>query len=477
MLALWLAVAGLEARLEERVQAATVQVGFAAVHVESGARAGFAADTRFPMASVYKLPIALQVLHRIDAGQDRLDGSVRITPADRRGGARAIAARDTTRTVRALLEAMLVHSDNTASDLLLRRAGGPAAVTERMRALGAADVRVDRYEQELLRGKVRFDDGGDTATPQAMADLLVRLVRGEVLSPGGTAYVLDILERTETGPRRLKGKMPPDTPVAHKTGTLAGHVHDVGVITLPHGRGHWAVAAFVAGSKDVQQAEDLIADLARLVYDHAPEVDAQQPHAHGDAARATHRFEDPERWTSVWDDPERDTWQEPERVVASLRLAPGQRVADIGAGTGYFNPHLARGVGESGRVYAVDVEPRLVEHMRERARRDRTPQVEPVLGAYEDPRLPEVVDRILLVDTYHHIDARVEYFGRLRQRLAAGGRLVNVDWKPGPLPLGPPPDHKLAARDVVSEMRRAGWALVEWADLRYQTLLVFEAAP
>ncbi len=199
----------------------------------------------------------------------------------------------------------------------------------------------------------------------------------------------------------------------------------------------------------------------------------EDEHSHGDHARATHRFEDAEKWSKIFDHPSRAEWQQPERIVEILTLSPGMSVADIGAGTGYFNLALANAVTESGKVFAVDIEPNLIDHMRERAVEENTPQVLAVLGAADNPKLPVPVDRILLVDTYHHIGERRAYFRRLKASLNPEGRLVTVDWKPGKLELGPSPEHKLAPGEVIAEMKEAGYALERREDMKYQYVLIF----
>lgn len=197
-----------------------------------------------------------------------------------------------------------------------------------------------------------------------------------------------------------------------------------------------------------------------------------------DHATAHHRFDDVERWARVFDDPARDEWQRPAAVVAALGLRPGDAVADLGAGTGYFVAHLADAVGSHGTVYAVEVEPTLLAHLRDRAARAGLRQVVPVLASPDAPRLPPAsVDVLLLVDTYHHVDARVAYFRAAARALRADGRVVIVDWRKRPLPIGPPPDHKLAPEQVEDEMRRAGYRLVAAPDpLPYQWVRVFVPA-
>lgn len=188
-------------------------------------------------------------------------------------------------------------------------------------------------------------------------------------------------------------------------------------------------------------------------------AEAGDPAGHGgDHATISHRFEDAAHWAKVFDDPARDAWQKPEELVAALAIPVGATVADIGAGTGFFNRHLARAVGPAGRVIAVDVEPTLVAHMKERAVAEGTARVEARLGRLDDPGLtPGEADLVLLVDTYHHIDGRVAYFTRLREAVKPGGRLVVVDFKAGELPVGPPPDHRIAQEQVVRELVAAGW--------------------
>jgi predicted methyltransferase len=195
-----------------------------------------------------------------------------------------------------------------------------------------------------------------------------------------------------------------------------------------------------------------------------------------DDATSHRRFDDPAYWSKVFDDPARAAWQKPAEVVAALGLRPGQCVADLGAGTGYFSRLLSAAVGPTGAVLAVDPEPNLVAHLRERAEREGTANVVPVLASLDNPRLPAGrVDVVLIVDTYHHIDDRLDYFRRLRQALRPPGRVAIVDWQKRPLPVGPEMDHKLAREQVVEEMEAAGYRLVDEPGLLpYQYFLVFQ---
>jgi ubiquinone/menaquinone biosynthesis C-methylase UbiE len=204
-------------------------------------------------------------------------------------------------------------------------------------------------------------------------------------------------------------------------------------------------------------------------------------HAQGadDDATVTHRFDDVARWVELFDDPARDAWQKPAEVVAALGIEPGDVVADVGAGTGYFSSHLARAVGESGVVLAIDVEPNLVTHLRDRAEREKLARVVPVLGSPGDPRIPPgLADLVLIVDTYHHLDDRRDYFRRLRGSLAPGGRLAIVDFVDSERPVGPPVELAIPKSQVVAELVDAGWTLdADLPLLPWQYVLTFRPAP
>jgi SAM-dependent methyltransferase len=173
-------------------------------------------------------------------------------------------------------------------------------------------------------------------------------------------------------------------------------------------------------------------------------------------------------------DPARDAWQKPDAVVAALRLRPGQVACDVGAGPGYFTLRLARAVGPSGRVFAVDVEPKILDALRERLAASGLRNVTPVLALAGDPLLPDAAcDVVLVVDTYHHFPERVAYLGRLARALRPEGRIVNIDYHKRPTPVGPPLDHRLSREVFLGEARAAGLAVVEEpAVLPYQYFVV-----
>jgi SAM-dependent methyltransferase len=198
-------------------------------------------------------------------------------------------------------------------------------------------------------------------------------------------------------------------------------------------------------------------------------VTAQPQHGH------QHSFRDAEKWSHVFDDPKRDAWQKPHEVIQALALKPDARVADLGAGTGYFSARLARMLPQA-KVYAIDIEPDMVRFLESRAQREGLGNVIALQGAADNPRLPEKADLILLVDVYHHIGDRTPYFRRLRESLRPGGRIAIVDFKPDS-PVGPPRAARIAAAAVMAEMTAAGYAVAaEHAFLPYQYFLVFKPA-
>jgi predicted methyltransferase len=178
--------------------------------------------------------------------------------------------------------------------------------------------------------------------------------------------------------------------------------------------------------------------------------------AHAEHPAYHHAFENAEQWSKEFDDPSRDAWQQPERVVAAMQLQPGMTVADVGAGTGYFEPHLARAVGDAGRVLALDVQPDMVRHLTERAAREKMANVVARQVAPDDPGLePQSVDRVLIVDTWHHIDGRAAYAARLRAALRPAGLVVVVDFRLD-AHRGPPPEHRIPPEELARELEAGG---------------------
>jgi beta-lactamase class A len=280
-------------------------VGMSALHVESNRRFQFHGEERFPMASSYKVPIAVQLLARVDRGELRLDQMVTLEAHDLHPGSGMLSSLlnkpGVALSLRNLLELMLLISDNSATDIVLRLAGGPQAVTAKMRELGISGIDVSRPTANLIADwdgatlapenewtpelfKKAFDavtpeqrqqahdrfnqDPRDTSQPNAMAALLEKIYHRQLHQPATADLLLDILNRCRTGDARIKGMLPPGTEVAHKTGSIGGTVNDVGILTLPDNAGHVVLALFVKQGSKEEVSERTIAQISRAVYDY-----------------------------------------------------------------------------------------------------------------------------------------------------------------------------------------------------------------
>jgi cyclopropane fatty-acyl-phospholipid synthase-like methyltransferase len=176
---------------------------------------------------------------------------------------------------------------------------------------------------------------------------------------------------------------------------------------------------------------------------------------HHHPAAMVHRFTDAEAWAKVFDDPARDAWQHPDDVMAALALSPNMTVADIGAGTGYFTVRLARAV-PGGQVIATDIEPDMVRYLIDRAHREQLANVRAVQATGDDPKLePGSVDRILVVDVWHHVADRGRYAKGLASALRPGGQIAIVDFT-HEATHGPPPAHRLPPAAIIADLQGAG---------------------
>jgi len=256
-------------RLKTLSNGAGGTVGVAVTHVESGRTVVIQGTTKLPLYSVFKLPLAIAVLKEVEENRLQLDTKVHVTPADVLPGWRGntdLWGRPVDRTVAELLELSLVLSDNTSSDKLLQLVGGPAVVTERMRTMGLLDIEIRSTVREFVANRDRPNLG----SPSDFARLLTRLQKGEILQAPQRKLLLGWMEKSTTGLQRLRGELPAGTRVADKTGTGedGSTTNDVGLITLPEGRGHLAMAVLVSGARlTAEEQEKLIARLARAAYD------------------------------------------------------------------------------------------------------------------------------------------------------------------------------------------------------------------
>lgn len=235
--------------LEQRLAALATEnpgeYGFAALDLATGATVSFNGDRAFPMASTMKIAVAATYLSEVDAGQRHLDDPIG----------------DSTAAV--LLDAMMIHSNNRATDQLIAALGGPAVIDGWLRAHQLGEIRVDRTIAQLLADRRDLMDIRDSSTPAAMLGLLRLIDSGTALSPSSRALLLDMMRRCATGSNRIRGLLPPGATVEHKTGTLNGYTGDVGFLTFPDGRR--LAVVFFARYGDNRPA--VISTAARAIYD------------------------------------------------------------------------------------------------------------------------------------------------------------------------------------------------------------------
>lgn len=208
-------------------------------------------------------------------------------------------------------------------------------------------------------------------------------------------------------------------------------------------------------SEDAQTPERAPTEVAQDTQPQHPQH-AHQRQSSGGGKGYGMDFSEVDRFAKHFDDPARDAWQNPKLVIHHLQAAPGQTVADIGAGTGYFIPYLAEAVGPSGHVLALDVEPNMVEHIKRRVGETGLQNVKAAQVAEDDPALPEAsVDRVLIVNTWHHISGRSSYAVKLAKALKPSGSVLIVDFT-SESDIGPPHQHRLTPQQVSEELRTAG---------------------
>jgi len=185
--------------------------------------------------------------------------------------------------------------------------------------------------------------------------------------------------------------------------------------------------------------------------------------------------QDPKAYIAMLDDPARDVYQKPHEVITALGLKPGEAIADIGAGSGYFTFRLAHHVGDAGRVYAVDVSPDMIVHLNRRIRDLGAKNVVSVLSAPDDPFLADAsIDRFFICDTWHHIDDHAHYLALMKKMLKPGGQVVMIDFKKAETPVGPPMEMRIDRGDLLKEMETNGFKLAaEHTFLPHQYFLVF----
>lgn len=192
---------------------------------------------------------------------------------------------------------------------------------------------------------------------------------------------------------------------------------------------------------------------------------------------AHHLHADPAAYIKALEDPARDAYQKPHEVIEALAIKPGEIVADIGAGSGYFTLRIARHVGPAGHVYGVDVNPDMIRHLNQRVRDAGVLNVSTVLAPPDDPFLPQPVDRFVIVDVWHHVENQPAYLAAMKKLLKPGGQIVMIDFHKRDMPVGPPAAMKIAREDLIAQMTANGFQLAaEHTFLPYQYFLVFTVA-
>lgn len=300
----------LRSHIEQAMTAARGRMGVAIRHLESGTEIVVNADERFPMASTFKLPVLVTLYDKAKKGQLKWDETVDIAVRDQHLGSGDLSylydLPGAKLSMRNVANLMMMVSDNSAADICLTKAGVDN-INALMRALGVDGLHVDRPTQELildyqqadtarLKGltlpeirkatpppspdvnavEARFArddkfaaDARDQATPRAFVRLLERMWRGEAVDRAASEAMLDTMKRCRTGADRIKGLLPPNVVVAHKTGTIAGVVDDVGIVYLPDDAGHLAVAIMSKQTRATEpEVERAIAEVARYAYDY-----------------------------------------------------------------------------------------------------------------------------------------------------------------------------------------------------------------
>lgn len=283
-------------------------VGVCAYHTLSKESLHYNVEKEFLLCSTYKIPMAIHLLQKIERGELALNQMVFVHHYDLRPGLFSTLnqlqySTPVQMSILNLLQLMLQESCNTATDIILKLAGGPNEIMKMLRAENINSLHVDRstleiladwdgisdsipnnyhctladyklyvagishHEQQLAREKFK-KDLRDHGTPNAMNSLLIKLFNYELIKKENTELLLKIMQRCKTGPNRIMGLLPPKTKVSHKTGTLTGYVHDVGVIYLPEDWGEIIISVFVELTQSQEVGERVIAEVVRSIYDY-----------------------------------------------------------------------------------------------------------------------------------------------------------------------------------------------------------------
>ena len=252
------------------------RVGAAVMLLESGESADLNGDEHFVMQSVYKLPIAMAALQRVDKGELKLDQMVKVEKRDFVPQGIYSPVRDkypdgARLSLAELVRYTISESDGTTSDVLMNLVGGARGVMAFLTEIGVSGIKVVNLEKEIGRDwQTQYEN---SATPKAAVQLLAALQARRGLSAESRALVLKLMIESVPGAKRIKGQLPAGTVVAHKTGTgstrggITSATNDIGIIALPDGR-HLAVAVFISDAAgDDAAREGVIARIANAAWD------------------------------------------------------------------------------------------------------------------------------------------------------------------------------------------------------------------
>lgn len=279
----------LKTQIERLLRRADGKVGVAVKHLESGQGLNISGEMLFPMASAFKVPVLVELLYQVKEGRYKLEDDITVQKSDQHVGSGMISnlvMPGMRLSVLNMAYFMMMISDNSAADILLEKVGAEN-INLRLKNLGITGISVNRSCQKLIMDLQALQAGSrtpearkaaivkfgenpeDEATPLAMNTLFEKIFKKEILDPDSCNLALQIMLKCETGEKRIKGELPAGTIVAHKTGTLAGTVDDCGIIYLPDGQGHVALTVLTKDfTADTSDVEEIIAKIARLVYDY-----------------------------------------------------------------------------------------------------------------------------------------------------------------------------------------------------------------
>lgn len=257
-------------------------VGVSVIFIEDSDSLSINGNKMIPMLSVYKLPIAMCVLNNVDKGLLTLQTPVHITPEDMHKNTWSplrdvLRNTDTSLSLTDIIKYTLIQSDNNCSDILLKTIGGVKTVQTYLKEISQPSIEVNNSEWEIFQSPNLIYS--NRATPNDVVSLLNKLYTQKLFSDSCFNFLWETLSDCTTGNNRIKGKLPKEIVVAHKTGTsfttnegVTPVINDVGIITLPNGK-HIALAIFVSESKENRATnEKIIADIAELIYQYAIKI-------------------------------------------------------------------------------------------------------------------------------------------------------------------------------------------------------------